>query len=57
MPTESNSNEGRVSEVFEGALGQPDTEAQKRYLDQACVNDPQLRSRVEALLRAHERAA
>jgi eukaryotic-like serine/threonine-protein kinase len=41
--------------IFEEALALP-SEKRAAYLDKACENDPQLRQRVEELLRAHEQA-
>ena len=42
--------------VFAGALVLTTPEARARYLDDACRGKPELRQRVEALLRAHEEA-
>src|SRR5262249_57115790 len=38
------------------ALARGSTAERQVYLDQACADDPALRHRVEALLRAHDRA-
>ena len=42
--------------VFAGALVLTTPEERARYLDDACRGKPELRQRVEALLRAHEEA-
>ena len=42
--------------VFAGALVLTTPEKRARYLDDACRGNPDLRQRVEALLRAHEEA-
>ncbi|MGI8980021.1 MAG: protein kinase domain-containing protein [Pirellulaceae bacterium] len=42
--------------IFFAALDQPSPAERSRYLDAACGSDPQLRSRVEQLLAAHEQA-
>ena len=47
-------NEAR--DVFLAALALNSAEEQNRYLDQACRNKPELRQRVETLLREHQRA-
>lgn len=43
----------RVQELFLAALDLPDAAARAAHLDAACARDPELRARVEALLRAH----
>src|SRR6185369_15074520 len=43
-------------EIFFTALDQPSPAERTRYLDSACGGDPQLRSRVEQLLLAHDQA-
>ncbi len=47
----------RVREAFEGALECDDFEARKRYVDQACEDDPESRAEVERLLRNHSQIA
>src|SRR5688572_2984605 len=42
--------------VFAAAVALADPAARAAYLDQACADDPALRARVEALLRAHGHA-
>jgi tetratricopeptide (TPR) repeat protein len=42
--------------IFAEALARPEGSGRDRYLDDACHGDDALRSRVEALLRAHRRA-
>ena len=56
MPAKSNPSEARLREIFAEALKKQAAEGRRRYLDEACGGDPGLRSRVESLLRAHERA-
>ncbi len=56
MPAEMNLSETRLREVFTEALEKPTAEERNRYLDDACAGSPGLRSRVESLLRANERA-
>ncbi len=46
----------RTETVFAAAVALEDPDERAAYLDQACAGDPALRGRVEALLRAHERA-
>jgi serine/threonine protein kinase len=43
-------------EIFEAALDLSDPAARQRFLDQACGQDADLRSRIEALLTADEKA-
>jgi len=45
-----------VKEIFADALEKANAAERAAYLAQACGNDAQLRQRVEALLRAHEKA-
>ena len=45
-----------VRDVFLAALALGSAEAQNRYLDQACQDKPELRQRVERLLREHQQA-
>jgi serine/threonine protein kinase len=56
MSAEENPSEVRLRELFVAALEKQDSEERRRYLEEACSGDPGLRSRVESLLRAHERA-
>jgi serine/threonine protein kinase/Tol biopolymer transport system component len=56
MPAESNPSEARLREIFAEALARQAPEERRRYLDGACGGDRGLRSRLESLLRAHERA-
>ena len=42
--------------VFGAALALTDPEQRARYMDEACRGKPELRQRVEALLRAYEQA-
>ncbi len=42
--------------LFEAALEIRDPAERSAYLDLACVNQPELRSRVEELLEAHDAA-
>jgi serine/threonine protein kinase len=46
----------RTESVFAGAVALENPAERVAYLDQACAADPALRARVNALLRAHERA-
>ena len=46
-----------VRAVFTAALALGTPEERARYLDEACQGKPELRPRVEVLLRAHEQAA
>jgi WD40 repeat protein len=46
----------RVEAVFSAALGRESPEEQEAYLDEACAGAPDLRARVEALLKAHKEA-
>src|SRR5262249_13075116 len=46
----------RVEAVFSAALGRESAEERAAYLEEACAGDPDLRARVEALLRAHQEA-
>ncbi len=45
-----------VREVFLAAVACDTPEERSRYLDEACQGKPELRRRIEVLLRAHERA-
>src|SRR5215469_2642941 len=45
----------RVKEVFDGALA-CDSEAQSRYIAEACQGDPDILNEVEALLHHHRQA-
>src|SRR5262249_15867996 len=51
-----NDAEERLMTVFSAALERGQDGERQAYLDQACADDPALRHRVEALLRAHDRA-
>ena len=51
MPTEDSK---RLRAIYAGAL-QRDPEERSGYLTEACVGHPELRAKVEALLRAHSR--
>src|SRR5262245_55031783 len=42
----------QVDEVFDEALGRPPGQDRARYLDEVCGGSPELRRRVERLLRA-----
>ena len=42
--------------IFTECLARDSDEERSTYLDEACQDDPQLRGRVEALLRAHSAA-
>ena len=43
-----------IKAIFSEALEKQTAEERKAYLDEACENDAELRSKVEALLKAHE---
>src|SRR5690242_15954027 len=43
-------------DIFTAAREKADPAARSAYLDVACAGNPALRARVEALLRAHDRA-
>jgi serine/threonine protein kinase len=45
-----------IQAIFSQAISLASDEERQRYLDEACGNDPSVRSRVEALLRAHSAA-
>lgn len=45
-----------IHAIFDEAVAQESPEQRARYLDEACGNDPKVRERVEALLRAHSEA-
>jgi len=49
------SDENR-EEIFNGALEITDPKQRTAYLDEACQADQELRARIEALLKAHEKA-
>jgi serine/threonine protein kinase/tetratricopeptide (TPR) repeat protein len=51
-----NDAEEHLMSVFSVALERGSAGERQAYLDQACADDPALRARVEALLRAHDRA-
>ena len=42
--------------IFEAAVEIPDSSTRKAFIDKACAANPELKSRVEALLRSHETA-
>ena len=46
----------RTESVFAGALALANSADRAKYLDEACANNSVLRARIEALLRAHDRA-
>ena len=48
-------NKHEVRAVFSAAAGLDTPEERTRYLDEACPDRPDLRQRVEELLRAHDR--
>jgi serine/threonine protein kinase/tetratricopeptide (TPR) repeat protein len=43
--------------IFETALSKTESAERAAYLDAACAGDPELRRRIESLLRSHERAS
>src|SRR5262245_37838821 len=43
--------------IFETALSKTEPAERAAYLDAACAGDPELRRRIESLLRSHERAS
>jgi tetratricopeptide (TPR) repeat protein/serine/threonine protein kinase len=45
-----------VKAIFDHALELPSAAARQAYLDEVCGNDPALRQKVEALLKAHDEA-
>ncbi len=45
-----------IKAIFSEALDKPTTEEQAAYLKEVCGNDADLRSKVEALLKAHDEA-
>src|SRR5438874_1243311 len=51
-----NASADRTESLFAAAVALATAEERAAYLDQACADDPALRARVEALLRAHDRA-
>ena len=51
-----NNTPDRTESVFAAAVALATAAERAAYLEQACAGDPNLRGRVEALLRAHERA-
>jgi hypothetical protein len=51
-----NDAEEHLMTVFSAALESGSAAERQAYLDRACADDPALRHRVEALLRAHDRA-
>ncbi len=53
MGTTVNEVERHLLTIFSTALDREPTGARAAYLDEACAGDPDLRDRVEALLRAH----
>src|SRR5262245_47566959 len=46
----------RIESVFAAALQQPSSEERVALLNRECADDPALRARVEALLKAHDQA-
>ena len=46
----------RTESIFAAAVALPNAAERAPYLDQACAGDAVLRARIEALLRAHDRA-
>src|SRR4051794_37124431 len=44
----------RVKDLFGAALDLPDAVTRRTFLDRECVNDADLRQRLDVLLRAHE---
>jgi serine/threonine protein kinase/tetratricopeptide (TPR) repeat protein len=46
----------RIESVFAAVLQKPSAQERAAYLDQACADNPLLRRRVEALLKAHDQA-
>jgi hypothetical protein len=46
----------RIESVFAAALQQPSSQERGNFLDRECADNPVLRGRVEALLKAHDRA-
>jgi len=51
-----NESHHRVRVVFAAALELNTQEERARYLDDVCMDEPELRERVENLLRAHDQA-
>jgi WD40 repeat protein/tRNA A-37 threonylcarbamoyl transferase component Bud32 len=51
-----NDAEEHLMTVFSAALERGSAAGRQAYLDRACADDPPLRHRIEALLRAHDRA-
>ncbi|MFO0810785.1 MAG: serine/threonine-protein kinase [Gemmataceae bacterium] len=51
-----NETADRTESLFVAVVALPTAEERAAYLEQACGDDPALRGRVEALLRAHDRA-
>ena len=49
----SSSEHRKLEELFAAAIEQPSLTDRAAFLDQACRDEPHLRTRVEALLRAH----
>src|SRR5215472_9681108 len=47
---------GRLNELFSGALACANAEELRRYLAERCGEDAELRSQVESLLQAYEKA-
>ena len=52
MPAEKS----KIQAIFNEAIALDSHEDRVRYLDQTCVDDDQIRARVEALLNAHSEA-
>jgi serine/threonine protein kinase len=48
--------ENQVKELFAQALQRSTTAEREKYLAEACAGQPELRSQIESLLRAHEQA-
>src|SRR4051794_20398735 len=51
-----NGSDRHLLSIFSAALGRDPTGERAAYLDEACAGAPDLRDRVEALLRAHGQA-
>jgi serine/threonine-protein kinase len=51
-----NGSDRHIMTIFSEALERSSPEERAAYLDAACGRDPELRARVEALLRAHQQA-
>jgi len=53
---ESMNAEDRLKELFAQALQRKTAAEREQYLAEACAGQPELRSQIESLLRAHEQA-